>query len=111
MEIQGVYRELTGRGKAICALAGGLEELLAFWVFGIRSFACSALLAGFVVAVLWIMFAVMTAAGMAGIDEVWRMLRGTSDGAYEPEACDIRLPGDDTELQIQKEDAVYAKAS
>ncbi len=111
MKIQGVYRELTGRGKAICALAGGLEELLAFWVFGIRSFACSALLAGFVVAVLWIMFAVMTAAGMAGIDEVWHMLQGKPGGGFETEACKAQRKGHDDELQRSKEDVVYAKAS
>jgi len=111
MKTQRIYRELTARGKVVCALAGVLEELLAFWVFGIRYFACSALLAGFVAVVLWFMFTVVTAAGMTGIDEVWRMLRGASGGAYEPAACKAELQVCDEALQVTKEDAVYAKAS
>lgn len=84
MRTQSVYRELTGRGKAVCALAGVVEEILIFQMLGLRSFACPLLLTGFVVIFLWFLFAVLTGAGMIGADEVWQMLRGSAHGAYGP---------------------------
>ena len=96
MRTQNIYRELTMRGKAVCALAGLLEEILIFGVLGLRSFACPALLGGFVVIFLWFLFAVLTGAAMIGIDEVWQMVHGAAHGAYDPAAHGM---------------AAYAKAS
>lgn len=81
-----VYRELTRDGRRFCAAAALLEELLVLAVFGIR-ISTSPMP---VLAFLWVLFAILTAAALIGADWLaeqfgrYRTASGASDraGAY-----------------------------
>ena len=57
-----VYRELTRDGRRFCAAAALLEELVVLAVFGIRISTSPAP----VLAFLWVLFAILTAAALIG---------------------------------------------
>lgn len=59
-----VYHELTNDGKIACALAGLLEELVVFTVLGIHIGDAPIS----VVAFLWFLFGVLSAAMLIGVD-------------------------------------------
>lgn len=63
-----ICRELTIEGKLVCALAGMLEEISVFLVFGIHFGRAPIPVTLF----LWFLFAVLTAAAMIKVDELKR---------------------------------------
>lgn len=77
------YRELTRDGRRFCAVAALLEELLVLAVFGIRISTSPAP----VLAFLWVLFAILTAAALIGADWLaeqfgrYRTASGASDRA------------------------------
>lgn len=66
MRDETIYRELTMEGKLVCALAGILEEVVVFLILRIQI--CVCLLP--VIAFLWFLFAVLTAAVLIEADEL-----------------------------------------
>lgn len=66
-----VYRELTRDGRRFCAAAALLEELLVLAVFGIRVSTSPAP----VLAFLWVLFAILTAAALIGASHLAELFR------------------------------------
>ena len=72
MKRERIYRELTAEGKLVCAFAGMIEEIIVFLVLRIHSSTCPVP----VMAFLWFLFAVLTAAVIIGADELRTVLPG-----------------------------------